>query len=496
MPGFLELAFSHVTNKLDNKILRQMGLKREAKMMVQDAFLFGTGIGKVGYGARYDVGMSVGRQPGGVDKKGMRVEYDSRAFSDMFWFSRVPTGNFLVQPGCRDFRGARWVGEWIQRSKQDVAEDERFDKAARENLPATKRDMADGESSIDMVDLVEIHDKKTGQVIVIAPFGGTEQEGGRVLLVEDDPFQAIAGGLPYFPVQFNPDEEVFWAVSDANVLEPLQLEANEIRTQTMKHRRLAIVKLLVKAGIITPEERAKMLSEDVSAFVEVGEITGPIEHAISKMTVADIPQSLIQANGLTEQDIRETLGFSRNQTGEYQSRRGDTSATEAAIVNQASEIRVDERRDVMADMIEEVIQTINPMMFELWTGEQVEQLVGPGGAAVWVRFNPSQLQYGHYVVRVDAESAQPRTTQQREAKAVAVYNILKTNPMIDPEVLTRYLLTEMGGVELDDLMRALPSAPGQQGGAPLNIGQFADQLRQSFTASRARGSVPQLLRGA
>jgi hypothetical protein len=494
MPGYLELAFAHVTNQLDNKVIREIDLKREAKMIVQDTFFFGTGIGKLGYGARFDVGINSGAEPGGIDRRGMRVEYDSRAMSDMFWFSRVPTGSFLVPAGVRDFRSARWVAEEVKRPKNDVAEDERFDPKARKDLPATKTEAF--EAPTEYVDLVEIRDKKTGQVIVLAPYGSSEQDGGKVLLVAEDEFQTLTNGdVPYFPVQFNADDEVFWGVPDAKILEPLQLEANEIRTQTMKHRRLSIVKLLVKQGIINDEERQKMLSEDVAAFVEVGEMNGPIEHAVSKLTVADIPQSLILASGLTEQDIRETLGFSRNQTGEYQSRRGDTSATEAAIVNQASEIRLDERRDAMADMLEDTVRMINPVMFENWTGEQVQELVGPGGAKIWVRFNPSNLKMGHYVVHVDADTAQPRTRQQRETKAVAVYQLLKTNPLIDPQALTRYLLTEMGGVELDDLMRALPPVPNQ-GSAPMGLGQYADVLQQSVRGAGARGSVPPALLGA
>jgi hypothetical protein len=52
-PGFLEMAFARVVGRVDNKMIRSMDLRREAKRMVQDTFLFGTSIGKLGFGGQF-----------------------------------------------------------------------------------------------------------------------------------------------------------------------------------------------------------------------------------------------------------------------------------------------------------------------------------------------------------------------------------------------------------------------------------------------------------
>jgi hypothetical protein len=291
-------------------------------------------------------------------------------------------------------------------------------------------------------------------------------------------------GFNYYPVTFNPDDENFWGVPDAKILEPYQLEANENRTLIMKHRRLSIVKILAKRGVISEEEIEKLLNSDVSAVVNVESeyTTGSID----KMTPADIPQSLIVNARELEQDVRMVLGLSKNQMGEFASRRGDTTAAEVETVREGSDIRIDEKRDEMALMLTNMCKKMNGILFERWTGQQVTDVVGPGGAQIWVKFNPSSLRMAHYDIRIDADTATPRTREQREAKALVVYNTLKENPLIDPYALTQYLLNEIEGTEMDTLMRALPQPQAMPQG-PVDMAGLAGIIQ---------GSVRQAQRGA
>jgi len=492
MPGFLEMAFAQVTDRVTNKMLSQMEVKNEIKMMVQDAWLFGTTIGKLGFGGQFAPTPNMrGGSDAPVNKSGHRVEYDQTVRGNMPWFMRVPTGHFIVPDGSMQYRGVRWVAHDMQRAKEDVEADERFIKSARENVPITKVEgSGDNLNPVDMVDLTEIHDAKTGEVILLAPYGD-DHAGGQVLFHDTDRFLMESGRFPFFVIQFNPDDEVFWAIPDAKILEPHQLEANEIRTQMMKHRRLAIIKLLVKSGTISEEEKEKMLTEDVSTIIEVDGVPGQV---IEKMQVANIPSDLAMMERELMQDVRETLGFSRNQMGELQSRRGDTSATEAAIVDQSAEIRIDERRDLVAEMIVKIVKTMNPILFDRWDGQQVAEVVGPGGAEVWVKFDPSTLAMGHYNIRVDPDSSRPRSRQSREQKALAVYNVLKMNPLVDPEKLTRYLMTEIEGVQMDDLMRALPAPSESSVANPMSLGGLAGLLQDRVGAAQ-KGNAPPQIRG-
>jgi hypothetical protein len=488
MPGFLNMAFARLLHRIDNKMIDQMGIKHEIKDMIPDAFLKGTGIGKLGFGAEFSP-TPTGDSSAPEGSKGERYEYNSRVMDGMPWFARCCPGTIIVPDGVRRLHEARWIGHWIKRPKSDVESDPRL-RGARD-LPATSK-AAGPESNysvrklVDMVDLVEIRDRKYSRVFVMAPYG----HEGTVLYSGPDKLQDRR--LPFFAITFNPDDEVFWGVPDAQILEPAQLERNEIRTQAMKHRRVALVKILYEKGVLSPEQAAQMVSEDVGAAIEIDGDLARIE----KMQISNIPQDLVIHEGQVEHDSREVMGFGRNQMGEYQTRRGDTSATEAAAVEAGSDIRVDERRDVVADMLVEVIQEMNEVLFDEWSVEQVVDVVGPGGVPIWVRVDPALLRAGRYVVKVDPDSATQRTRQQREAKSVGIYNLLKTNPFIDPMKLTHYILHEMEGVELDDLLRAMPPVENGAQQGVLNPGQFADMLQQGMgELARNPGAIPGLPMG-
>ena len=488
MPGFLEMAFAQVTNRLDNQLLAQMALKDEMKAMVQDAFLFGTAIGKLGYGGKFTPSPIDTQSEIPTTRAGHNVEYDPRTSDNTPWFARVRPENFLVPDGLENWRESRWVAHRVERPLEDVKADTRFSKKARENVPATSVEGTMGtmavERPVEMAELFEIRDNKTGRVLVLAP-DGSDAKSNRILYNEQDAFQGVGLGFNFFPVVFNPNDDAFWGLPDAQVLEPQQLERNELRTLMMKHRRSTIVKILVQEGKIADEEAQKILSEDVNAVVKV---KGVPDNIIKVIQSGQIPQDFFQMDSMVTQDVRETVGFSRNQLGEFQSRRGDTSATEAAIVEQASEIRVDERRDILADVLVNVVKMMNAVIFPRWSAEQVAEVVGPGGAQVWVRFKPADLRLGHYVVKVDPDSQQPKSRQARQQKALGLYEVLKMNPLIDPIALTKYLLTEMGGVEMDDLMRALPEQPAQEN--PVSLPQFAGLIQNGVRQAQNGAATP------
>jgi len=486
-PGMLNWAFAQVLERVDNKLIRQMKMKKSFKSIVQDGFLFGTGIGKLGFGAEFTPTPDPVYTQGPTTSGGHRLEYNSLVQPQMPWFMRVPTGNFIVPAGTIVYEDSRWCAELIRRPVDDLREDSRFKhvkdiKASRTmnvgNIGSVSRQYK-FRQPIDMVDMYEIRDKKTGMVIVIAP-----HSTDKVLLFEEDEMQ-MNGETPYFDVVFNEDDEIFWGVPDSVHLEPEQLEANEVRTLMMKHWRISIIKWLYQKGKIFPTEIDKLLSGDVGAAVE---LTGDVNQDIRQVEASEIPNSLFQAEQNINDSVRENLGFSRNEFGEFNPANARTTKFEAQVVKAASEIRVDERRDIMADKLVDVIKQIHEVIFRQWTDIEIIDIVGPAGVPLWIQYQPEMLRSGRYEVNVDPDSAVPQTRDVREAKADRVYERLKVNPLIDPLSLTRYYLHEMHGVQFDDMMRGLPQGAGgpQQ---PLRVEQYSDILQR--VGQRAPQALPQ-----
>ena len=489
-PGDDHYVLAQVLERLDNRLIVKMKVKQAIKAMVQNGFLYGTGIGKLGYGAEFTPTPDIldTDAPVGKHRHNFEVEYNDLVMPNMPWFLPVHTGSFIVPAGTVDIHSARWVAHWVKRHIDDVKDDPRLKHTGDLNVGKAYFSeilRPDGRPQMEgMIDLVEIRDKKSGKVFILAPYHNT-----KILYCEDDDMMS-EGHFPYFPLVFNADDQFFWGLPDAKILDPQQRELNENRTLMMKHRRLSIVKMLVKRGNMTPDEAAKLTNEDVDPVI----FTENDVANVRVLEAANIPQGLITMDALVEKDVQEILGLGANQFGEYAPGSADRSATEASIVNQATQIRMDERRDAVADLLVDLFGQVHPILFERWEGEQVVDIVGPMGLQVWVKFRPEELKHGGYNVSIDPDSTLPETKQMREQKAMQVYAVLSKNPLIDPHKLTAYLLRAFHGAEYDDMMLAPQQAEqlaqeqqarqnAMMGGAtgsrqnPMNLQQAAPLLR-------------------
>lgn len=470
-PGAEMMALAQLVERIDNKLIRSMKMKNQIKQIIQQTWMFGTGVGKRGFAQEFLPGDIVeeGAPDTGQGRFRQKVEYNPLVQENMPWFMRVSTGDFILPAGAVTFESARWHANRIKRPKWDVNNDPRL-KGAKDLSGMDKSFDLFGHSSVEMVDMYEIHDKATGKVMVLSPQAGA---GHKALIFADD--RTMRNNRTcYYPLVFNDDDECFWGIPDSVVLEPQQHEINEIRTLEMKHRRLAIMKLLYKKDTIDITQLEKLLNGEVMAGVEVkGELSD-----IDTIQLADIPQSLrIQAQEVLN-DVRESMGFSRNQAGEFSTGTSNPpTATEAQIVQVASEIRVDERRDMTADMLVDVFEDVNVDVFETWKEEQVVQVMGPNSVPVWVIFKPEMLKAGQYNIKIDPDTSVPETKEIRMNKALVTYERLKTNPLIDPELLTKYLLHELHGVQFDNMLRtmqqnAAAGAPGATSDRPLQVPDY------------------------
>ena len=475
-PGFENAILAKILERTDNKLIRRMKLKKHMKRIVQSGWMFGTGIGKIGFGSQFQstpetIGETVAPAVGRMREE---IEYNQDVLQNMPWFHMAPTSSYVVPALTQFGEDKRWDCFIFNRPVSDVKIDPRLENNTL--LAGSIRSFQIGAQNlaistpVEMLELYEIRDKKTGKVFIISPGQLNEP-----LLFEDDEFLSLGIEVGKSLV-FNEDDERFWGIPSAQILEPLQLEANEIKTLKMKHRRLSLIKILYKSGTITDEEFEKLVGPAVAAGIRV---TGRLED-IKFVQVTDIPAGLNQADAYLSQEVKETMGFSRNEFGEFKPGSKSPTAFETGVVKQAGDIRIDEFRDMTADMIVEVMIDIHPIIFKHWTGDQVEEVIGPAGIPFWIKFRPAMLKRTTYEVKVDPDSSVPETKDVREQKAVQTYEILKQNPLIDPFKLTSHLLRELHGIAFDDMLVGLPPGQGLTQDKPIEVGQFA-QVLQNFS---------------
>lgn len=485
-PGIEQAVFAELIERIDNKLVRTMDVKNGMKRIIHNAWMFGTGAGKLGFGSEFKPNTDLFNTEAPEEhqtKFTRRIEYNQNVEPNMPWFMSVHTGSLIVPKNLMNFSDTPWVAMWLRRSIDDVQSDPRL-KNAKDLKASTNKGLGGvmgsptdtNSNKPNEIDLVEIRDMRTRKAIIIAPFATD-----RILFYDDDDLQN--NNRPnIYPIVFNPDDEYFWGIPDSVILEPQQLEINEIRTLQMKHRRISMIKLLIKKGSVDFAEIEKMLNGDVgSAILVNGELSD-----VEKFELGMVPESLYTASAEVQADVRDSMGFSRNQGGEYASQKSHNAPTaiEARIVQAASEIRVDERRDALADVLVDVFEDANELCFNKWQDEQVVQVMGPDAIPVWVAFKPAMLKAARYEINIEPDSTLPETKDMREAKASQVYQLLKPNPLIDPTMLTRYLLREMHGVQYDNMMKqvtqnAAAGAPGSAPDQPMGSQQYMQMLARS-----------------
>ena len=470
-PGFEQQVFAQMIERIDNKLIRTMGMKGQIKKMVHNTFMFGTSAGKLGFGAQFTPTPddfetdAPSRLTGDFNRK---VEWNSLVTANMPWFLNVPPGNLVVPERLSCFEETPWVAMKITRSVDDIKADPRLKNtdtivgsgaSVGTQNPMTKS--ADAQKN--ELEMYEIRDLRTGKVIIIPAYSSDKH-----FLYEDDAMQ-VNGRPNIYPLIFNPDDEYFWGVPDSVILEPQQLELNEIRTVQMRHRRISVIKLLYKRGALDDGEAEKLLNGEVGIGIQINKEFDITD--VDSFQMGTIPEALFAADQTIQADVREMLGFSRNQSGEFASGQKSHSAPtafEAQVVQAASEIRVDERRDGIADVLVSVFEDANALVFDEWDDEQVVQVMGPQAIPYWVAFKPAMLKGARYEMDIDPDSTVPETKQLRGQKADGIYAVLKDNPLIDPIFLTKYYLREKGGVNLDGLLKQMQAnaAAGLPGSSP------------------------------
>lgn len=474
---------ARVVEAVDNWLIREINLKYQIKLMIQDSFFYGTGPGIHGFDSEW--GFKASDQLAksyykemGIEVPEKEVHQDVKIKNGMPWFLRVQPDDFIVPWGTVDIDSAPWCAYRVYRALDEVKKDPIYEN--KKDLSATysqkvdpdrqsgREDDAPASSALgveeqEYVELWTIHDAREKKIMVMAP------NHDKWLRHENDDLQIE--GLPVQVLQFNPDGRQFWAVPDAKIILPQQLELNEIRTQQMKHRRLCTLKILYDKSKITKDELNKLLSENVGPGVAV---TGSPGDSVVLVTPT-MPQSLSQDAVEVRGDVREMVGFSREATGQFAGPPRKTKY-EVQAVREAHMIRIDERRDMVADLLTSIIRKINQQIFSWWTTEQVIPVVGEDLAMHWVSYTGPEIR-GEYSYKIDPESGTPVTEDTRRADAREMFDMFKDDQLINPVELRKHVLSQFRGV---DVNKFLP--PQQQMGTP--GGQEATPMGQIMGRGR------------
>lgn len=491
---------ARVVEAVDNWLLRELKVKKQIKRAIHDSWHCGTGVIKLGFDSEYGYipDQGIDQDSGtitqiGRSAKAGKIEYRSFIKAGLPWALRVRPEEIVVPYGYDDPDSLPWVCHIVWRPLDDIKEDIKYDKSKTKLLIGgyvpnssiiknpNKPTQFAYKDETDYACIYEIRDSKHKKMYAISE--------GHVLMDVEDPLQVE--GLPMEFLILNEDPVFFWGIPEARYVEPQQHELNDIKKTAARNRKYNILKFLYVNGVITKEALDLLMSdnfEDIGAGIPVN--AEAIQSAILPLQPHNLTADLEKDKQMILSDNRETVGISRNSAGEYIPMTSKT-ATEAQIVQQGSDIRIDERRDAVADLLVNIVSKFNQFIFRFWTTERVVEITGETGAREWIRYTGDQLK-GEYFLSIDPDSGVPVSRRLRYEQANKLIEFYRGDPLIDQVALrkihlnqfewidpTATLLTQqpMGGVAMPG-QNMLPGMPPRPGATPGNAIPFEQRMAQ------------------
>lgn len=496
---------------LDNVLLRELGVRQEVDTAALHAYLFGVGIIKVGFDSEYgyDPSLDIGgnlrlgftlTQYGKSGKR--RIESDSSVSPGMPWLKAVDPRDVVVPWGTHRLSNTPWIAHRFVRQIDDLKADPKYENTSRLVPTLSMEDFVSsyksvmrmwrpqsattnrsgrttrrfstrdrGSREVEFVELYEIHDRRTGRIMVICPDHPS-------FLRNDFNALQVDNVLPFASVAFTPKSRSFWTTPDAYYLQNIQMEISDLAVQRTKVRRISVLKFLYDEGVINEEELDKILSPEVGAAAKI-ESGQDIQKAIMPMNVHPDQTMTLEEEHL-RRNAREQIGFSRNQLGEFTG--GRRTATEARVVDRSAALRMSRRGLAIKRLYEDSIAIVNGIIFRHWQAPHYIEVVGQQEGQTWQRITGPELKsrYSYDINFTDDEEV-----RQRRIEALQLYFALIQDPSVDPVGLRQYIADQYNdpafmrifNADIQNAMRAMRLAGGlvdpnslNRGGGPQAVG--------------------------
>lgn len=471
----------NVVENIDNMLICDLRIPRQVEPAILSSYLTGVGILKIGYDSefgwdpKYDVGPK--KNPQGYsltqfDKKERKIEFGGGP-PGMPWVQYVDSSDFLIPWGVRELDNAEYCIHRVVRHIEDVRADDKYKNTSELQPTMSMEDFIRGYNTPlrmnrtggsfkysgdfrkpEYVELWEIHDQRTRKLKVIA--------SGYDKFLRDDTDHLQVNGLPFVGFGLVPTKRAFWRTSDAYYQLQAQLELTDITIQASKLRRANVLKMLIQEGSIDEEELGKLTSARIAAYVKV---KGDPRAAVA-FTNPPPNSDIYQQGEMVRANSREMMGFSRNESGEFEPG-GRRTAYEVARVAQGSDTRQNRRQSVIADLYTRLFEKINPICARFWTLPRLVKVLDQSSIPVWKAVNGSHLQ-GEYAYRTTFSNEGPVNRQMDRESAIQLLQFLSQDPLADPTMVRRFLVRSMNNPSFSAIYPQI-ALTGEAGNVPLQI---------------------------
>lgn len=473
-------------------------IRTEFRRAVKDMLAFGHGWVKVGYRfveeeVEYESEISEAN-PDGIGHPNTIVREDS-PFAE-----RVSVNDVFVDPDATSMKDIKWIAQRIRRPIADVKNDKRYAKAARMDVqPMAVSRYADDPSRRKVYDknegyaeIWEFYDIASNTMSVFC-------EGSDMYLVKPMKMP-YSFGQPFVMLRNYDVPDHFYPIGDLESIESLQLELNETRSQMMNHRKKFSRKYLYRESAFDQLGRTALESDEDNVMVPVS-TDEALNGVVTAFPAVINPPEFYNQSNMIIGDIDRVSGVTEIQRGGQSEIR--RTATEAGMIQDASNARTADKLAVVEQAIAEVGRRMLQLAQQFMQGEQVARVTGKDGEPIWVNYDRDYLQ-GDFDFEVAAGSTQPHNESFKRQMALQLVDAMAPFAgagIVDMSKLAAHVLQFGFGVKNPDEFLAQPQQPAGSpppvpatAGAGAPMGEPAPapegQLPPELMAMLQQGQVP------
>jgi hypothetical protein len=396
---------------------------------------------------------------------------------------RVSPFDMYVDPDGTDMTNIRWVAQRIKIPLLQAEANKRFDKEARESLSADTEHRRIGATDlspdgvhkpVEYAVYYEFYDLEDG---ALSFFG----ESGENFLI--DPVS-----MPYtfgHPFEFIPAHTVpdrFYPMGDVETIADLQIELNETRSSLLNDRKRYRRQFLYRPETLSDEAIAMLRSNEDNVMAPI-EGDAPFDDVMAPVPQLALNPDAYDVSAMIQGDMDLVSAVTDYQRGGSPASR---TATEAAILNDASQSRAAETQSILEQAMGNVARKIVMLMQQYMETADIIRITGVTeaineelaqrrgvrqiGDQVFFGFDRNDIS-GEFDFTVEAGSSQPQNESVRRQEALQLMNVMVPflsipgptgQPLVDASKLVKHILSKGFGIKQPEKFLATMPPPGQQ----------------------------------
>lgn len=409
-----------------NYWFRELSVREEIRRIALDGEATNHGYAYIGYiDEKLDVETADGE----------RTEPDLTRQHRKPFVTRISPRRVLVPPGYERLEDCPWVDLVFLRPAKYVRE--RYQIPLDQSIDTIRMDVADehqtGEMSQYLADeecgLTEVHNiwcKESGLVYVMA-------RGPDDFLEEPREWPYDVEGFPlveYRPVDV-PDE--YWGTPPISYYLPQQKELNATRT-AMRKRRNRTKAVAIVPGDIAPELKEKYANAQDAEIIGIEVPSDEFSKGlINWEQFPPFDQGDLAYEAVIKNDILEISGESANRRGAGDPNVG--SATASATIEKHAMIRQSDRADKMRSVYLAIARKLWMVLKQFPDEKRSVMIAGPIAGQMLRRDYSLEELRGEFEFDLDVGAMIVESPQTRVTQSVLNYNLLRADPLINPEML-------------------------------------------------------------